>query len=113
MTNGNGRLFIQTLLPENPEVKLATGDALYRYGGKAYLPARDTGPAPECRIEISPEAPHTMDLFLHVLTAADAKTEEVQEARCRIQGQKVIVKLGGYEVVFEINRVSRRIELPE
>jgi heparin/heparan-sulfate lyase len=110
VTNGKGRLFIQTLLPEDPEVNLASGDALYCYGGKAYLPARDTGPAPECRIEISPAGRRNLDLFLHVLTAADGATDKVPEARCRIQGQEVIVTLEGCEIIFERNRVSRRIE---
>jgi len=33
ITNGKGRLFVQTLLPENPAVRLVSGSELYSYGG--------------------------------------------------------------------------------
>ena len=47
--------------------------ARYKVNGRAYPPRRNTGPAPECRIEVSPAAPADEDFFLHVLTAADAQ----------------------------------------
>ncbi len=101
VTNGDGRLFVQTLLPTEPIVRLADGDQLYRYGGNRYEPTRDTGPAPECRIEISPSEPAEVDYFLHVLTATDAGIESVPRARARrLQGS------------FEIDIGETTITLP-
>ena len=77
VTHGKGRLFVQTLLPAQPEINLATGDNLYQYGGNNYPPRRQTGLAPECRIEVSPKQPSQADCFLHVLTATDANTATV------------------------------------
>lgn len=109
VTNGRGRLFIQTLLPRNPQVRLVSGDDLYRYGGQAYPPERTTGPAPECRIEVSPPQPAEMDCFLHVLTATEATTEAVEEAATQVEGQRVTVTLGKVRLTFAMDRVSRPI----
>ena len=84
VTNGKGRLFVQTLLPENPQVRLVAGADLYTYGGHSYPPSRDTGPAPECRIEISPGEPRTTDYFLHVLTATGAEVAECANATATV-----------------------------
>ena len=81
VTNGQGRLFIQTLLPAPAHVKLVSGDDLYAYDGQSYPPQRRTGPAPECRMEVSPAKPAKVDYFLHVLTAADATVSAVDGAR--------------------------------
>ena len=54
VTNGKGRLHIQTLLPRNPQVTIHTGPDLYRYDGKDFPPKEERGQAPECRVEISP-----------------------------------------------------------
>jgi hypothetical protein len=100
VTNGKGRLFIQTVLPAKPEVRLVRGDDLYRVGGKAYPPSRDTGPAPACRIEVSPSRPARDDLFLHVLTATDAGTERVPEAAASVRGTSVAVRIGEARITF-------------
>jgi hypothetical protein len=89
VTNGRGRLFVQTLLPGNPQVKLISGPDLYSYGGKTYPPEKDTGPAPQCRIEISPSQQAAVDYFLHVLTAADADTASVEKATAHVQIRKL------------------------
>ncbi len=86
---------MQTLLPRKPEVRLVNGEALYRYGGRNYPPSKDTGPAPECRIEVSPSAPAGVDYFLHVLTATEAKTAAVRPASVRVSGGKIRVTVGG------------------
>jgi len=111
VTNGNGRLFIQTVLPSNPQVRLASGPNLYSYGGKTYPPERDTGPAPECRVEISPSQQATIDYFLHVLTATDAKTESVENAVAQIQGGQVAVIIGGIKITFTTAQVAGGIEI--
>ncbi|MBW8039735.1 MAG: hypothetical protein FVQ85_07025 [Planctomycetes bacterium] len=111
VTNGKGRLFIQTLLPPDPQVKLVTGPALYRYGGKAYPPKRDTGPAPQCRIEISPARQKAVDYFLHVLTAADADVTSMEKAIAEVKDQEVTVTIGRTRITFEMAEVRGRIEL--
>ncbi|MFC1716914.1 heparinase II/III family protein [Candidatus Poribacteria bacterium] len=98
VTNGQGRLFVQTLLPSDPKVRLVTGTDLYSYGGKDYSPRRDTGPAPECRIEISPSEPASEDYFLHVLTATDADTASVEQATVQTEGQDIVVTVGETKV---------------
>jgi len=110
VTNGQGRLFVQTVLPRDPEVKLVSGDDLYRYGGKAYPPERNTGPAPECRVEVSPSQPAQVDYFLHVLTATDAGTEAVEKAVAQVGDQEIIVTVGEVEITFTLAEVGGSIE---
>ncbi len=109
VTNGNGRLFIQTLLPENPKIKLVTGTELYSYDGKTYPPGRDTGPAPQYRIEISPPLPATVDYFLHVLTATDAATTSVEKAAINVDTRSVTVTVGPAEITFSKSEVGGNI----
>jgi heparin/heparan-sulfate lyase len=111
VTNGGGRLFIQTLLPQNPQVKLVSGPDLYRYGGKSYPPQRDTGPAPECRIEISPPQPAAADCFLHVLTAADANTTSVEKAVAEAEDPEVKLSVGDTRITFTKAQVGGNIEI--
>ncbi len=111
ITNGKGRLFVQTLLPSEPKVKLVTGDELYSYGGKTYPPARDTGPAPKCRIEISPESQQSVDYFLHVLTATDDSVTSVEKAKVQIKDKEVAVTIGETGIIFEMADVGGRIEI--
>ena len=86
------------------------GDELYRYGGEAYPPRRDTGPAPECRIEVSPSAPAAVDYFLHVLTAADSDTDSVPQATLDRRGDYVVVSVGAAQVVFTTGAVGGMIK---
>jgi len=109
ITNGKGRLFVQTLLPGNPQVKLVTGPDLYSYGGRAYPPGRDTGPAPECRIEISPSQKQTDDYFLQVLTATDAGTAAVEKATAVVQEREITVKIGKTKITFTKAEVGGHI----
>jgi len=124
VTNGKGRLFIQTVLPRNPQIKLITGRKLYSYGGKTYPPARDTGPAPECRIlfsktiipveneiEISPSQPASVDYFLHVLTATDTSTNSIKQTTARVEDQEVNVMIGKTKITFTMAEVGGRIEI--
>ena len=94
LTNGSGRLFVQTLLPLEHQVRLVDGDELYRYGGRDYPPERYTGPAPECRVEISPAHAAEVDYFLHVLTATDAGVESVVQAQARLLEGRIEVEIG-------------------
>lgn len=112
VTNGKGRLFIQTLLPTQPQVALASGSRLYTYGGKDYPPQNDTGPAPECRIEISPSRQSETDYFLHVLTATDGSVASVEKAIARAEGQNVIVAIGETELTFMTAELAGSIRTP-
>ncbi len=111
VTNGKGRLFIQALLPADSETKLVTGTKLYHYNGKTYPPKRDTGPVPQCRIEISPTGQRKVDYFLHVLNATDAGVASVEKAIAEVKSQEITVKIGQKRITFETAEVRGRIEL--
>jgi len=111
ITNGRGRLFVQTLLPREPQVALRHGQDLYRYGGNTYPPRRDTGPAPECRIEISPARPARTDYFLHLLTATDATNESVPPAVLEETGTGVNVRTATASISFNKNSVAGSVEI--
>jgi hypothetical protein len=109
ITNGKGKLFVQTLLPEKPQVALAFGDDLYKYGGQAYPPSKDTGPAPECRVEISPSKPADVDYFLHVITAADASTAAAPKAAAEVADGQVTVSLNAVKIMFTFSQIGGAI----
>jgi hypothetical protein len=111
ITNGKGRLFVQTLLPKNQEVRLICGSELYSYGGRDYPPARDTGPAPQCRIEVSPSEQNKSDFFLHVLTATDSSTDSVDKATVNIMPREVRVSIGRTTINFTTSAIGGGIEL--
>ena len=111
ITNGKGRLFVQTLLPRDPILDLAYGPDLYSYIGNAYPPRRDTGPAPECRIEISPSWPARVDYFLHVLTATDATVDSVQAAVLEETDDEVRVQVGKASISFDKSKVAGSFEI--
>lgn len=101
ITHGQGRLFVQTALPEHRHLTLASGEGLYRYDGQNFPPNRTTGPAPECRIEITPTQPSPTDFFLHVLTATDATTHAVPRATARMVEGRVGVELDGLRLILK------------
>lgn len=111
VTNGKGRVFIQTLLPVRPEVKQAYGAELYRIDGREYPPDHETGAAPECRLEISPREASAEDYFLHVLTATDAGVQTVPRARATVAGGRVSVALGDVRIVWEKEGLGGEISL--
>ena len=111
VTNGQGKLFIQTLLPSEPQIRLASGSELYSYGGKTYLPRRNTGPAPECRVEISPSQPASVDYFLHVLTATDAEIASIEPATAEIKDQEVSVTIGEANITFTMAEAGGYIRI--
>ncbi len=110
VTNGKGRLFVQTLLPLHPDVRLISGSELYSYGGRGYPPQRDTGPAPECRIEVSPSEPGSWDFFLHVLTATDSNTDFVDKAAVNVAADEVEVSVGKTKIQFSAAQVGCRFD---
>lgn len=111
ITNGKGRLFVQTLLPRDAEVKLHDGESLYSYGGKTYIPRRNTGPAPECRVEISPSKPARVDYFLHVLTATDATAESTHNATLQETDSEISAVLGNATISFDKAKVGGSVTI--
>ena len=106
VTNGQGRLFVQTVLPESHRTSVAKGEELYRYDGQVFPPRRDTGPAPECRLEISPAQSNATDLFLHVLTATDASVDAVPRAAVEMQGNRLHVTVADVKLSFGTDSVG-------
>jgi hypothetical protein len=111
VTNGAGKLFIQTLLPQNPQVTLSSGSNLYRYDSQTFDPSRDTGPSPECRIGVSPSGNAAADYFLHVLTAADSSAVSVPQGNLLQSGDEAAVALVNDTVTFTKSRVGGRINI--
>jgi hypothetical protein len=111
ITNGKGRLFVQTLLPEEAAVKMFSGAELYRIDGRGYPPDHETGPAPECRVEISPPRARAVDYFLHVLTATDASTTKVPRATAKIGQNAAELRLPGISVIFTLDRPGGEIKI--
>jgi hypothetical protein len=111
ITNGKGRLHVQTVLPLSAEVKLNQGEDLYRYGGGHYPPRSKYGPEAECRIEVSPAAPALEDCFLHVLTATDATVEQVPQATTELGRGEVVLKLGAVRTAFSTDEIGGWIEM--
>jgi hypothetical protein len=103
-SNGKGKLIIQNLLPKNSTVNLHSGENLYSYNGNTYPPGRDTGPAPECRIEISPERNSNTDFFLTVITAPESGSTFVPQAAVLEKGNAVTVTVNGKKYTF--NKIS-------
>lgn len=109
ITNGKGRLFLEPLLPQEQRLDCVTGKDLYRIGGKAYPPSRDTGRATQCRIEISPAAPAAFDCFLNVLTVTESDVTDVDRAVVRETAGDVAVSVGNATVVFGKDRLEGRV----
>jgi len=109
--NGKGRLFVQSCLPAGARVNLVSGDALYRIDGVTHVPLHDVGPAPECRVEVSPSRAAREDCFLHVLTATDSGVEDVPAAVVEETKKEVRVRIGDTSVTFEKAKVGGAVEI--
>jgi heparin/heparan-sulfate lyase len=80
---GDGRLFSQTLLPEDARFELVGGPGKeFWVDGKNYPPPQPdrAEEAGAWRIEVSPGAPRTEDYFLHLLTATASDTTKAPVA---------------------------------
>lgn len=95
ITNGEGRLTVESLLPEDPVIRTVEG---YSYGGHTFPPKSDrlSDTASLWRIEELPGKPRTEDLFLHVLT-----TGEPQPASLVRRDGAVGARIGAAEVLFQ------------
>jgi heparin/heparan-sulfate lyase len=111
ITHGSGRLFVQTLLPKEVNVRLCQNDERYSYGGKFYPPKLITGEEVECRMEVSPAIPATFDVFLHVLTTAESSQTSVPEARLVQHADSVEVHLPDAAITFCLSEMNGRVEM--
>lgn len=110
LDNGKGRLYFQTLLPVEHDVRLVCGAELYSYGGRSYPPRRQTGPAPECRVEVSPRRPAATDYFLHVLEATDTSDDQGPQAAVQLTDREAVVSIDGWRIGFGLAELSGWIE---
>lgn len=114
VTNGRGRLFIQTLSPADAKVELYHGDTLYSYGGKQFTPVVENCPAPSCRIEISAgpgSAPAKFQYFLHVLKATDSTVADVAPASAEREGNEVVVRIDDVVLRFALDQMKGSIRI--
>jgi hypothetical protein len=95
IADGEGRLAVATLLPENPTIRKVEG---YTYRGKTFdpPPSNLTPLAAKWRIEVLPAKARAEDLFLHVL-----QTDEPQPARLVRKGGAIGAAVGQAEVLFD------------
>lgn len=95
IASGQGRLFVQTLLPKETRMEKIEG---YTYGGKTYEAAKGAlnKAADRWRIEVKPASPRTGDLFVHALS-----TEKAPAATVTTEGASVRVKGEGWEVMLD------------
>jgi hypothetical protein len=102
--NGKVPLWMQTLLPEKTKEEHFHGDKLYMIDGVNYPPQRDTGPAPKCRIEISPVEAKKEHIFVHVFQAGGTfGLEQTPLAKVNVSDGKIRVSLNvGQSFDFEI-----------
>jgi hypothetical protein len=105
-----GRLFLQAVLPRGSKIALNTGEELYSYDGESYAPEEIRGPAPECRISISPSSPAKEDFFLNVLTTTDGSVERPVLAHCEEDDSAITVSIGEDLIEFTKARPGGRIE---
>ena len=91
---GKGRMAVETLLPEKPQIRKVKG---YTYRGQTFdaPPSNLTPLAHKWRIEVLPGEPRAEDVFLHVL-----QTDQPQAAELVRKGGAVGAKVGGTEVLF-------------
>ena len=104
--NGEGRLIVRTLLPEDASVETVHG---YTYGGRTFSEreSAQTPVAAKWRVEVKPGAPRAEDAFLHVLF-----TDEPQEVERIETDSGVGVAVGDTKVFFE-GECGGRIETPD
>ena len=117
----DGRLFCQTLLPENAKMTLVGGEGKEFLVGDTNYPldkkyvssnesrAAKSGRGPywgEWRLEVEPAQANADDRFLHVLTAASTERRKPVDAKYIREPERdgVTLKIDGQKVTFWFNR---------
>ncbi|MBN2289990.1 MAG: heparinase II/III family protein [Candidatus Glassbacteria bacterium] len=109
VSNGRGRLFVQSLLPEDASVGIVAGDSLYVVDGWICPPEREIGRSVKSRVEVSPRTAAKQDFFLHVITATGSGVASVPAAGVSQGPEEVKVLLEGNTVAFRKDRVGGRL----
>ena len=121
--SGDGRLFCQTLLPQNARFEVIGGkDKEFQVGHRNYpleptyreehekdAVRRARGPYwGNWRLEVEPSSPRKDDRFLHVLTAASVDAFKPVDAKYVSDAERdgVRVKFEGHDVTFWFNRTG-------
>ena len=121
---GKGRIFCETLLPENAVLSKVGGPGKeYWASGKNWeinpkFAAAAKAQAERCgvgthfgnwRLEVTPGAPAKSDVFLHVLTAADTTRTEPVRARMVREGSRdgVIIEMSDGPLKILFNRTGK------
>jgi hypothetical protein len=110
VSTGRGKLFVQPLLPVEREIALVDGENLCRMGSQDFPPRKSTGPAPECRIQISPSRASARDFFLHVLATGAPDQAAAPQATAQVEQDQVRVKIGGAQISFSKGILGGEIE---
>jgi hypothetical protein len=101
ITNGEGRLIGQTLLPASADINVVTN---FTVDGAPHPPSSSGNESGGTRLEISPTQEGARDYFLHVLDATDSANNAPPTATATEDEDRVTVALdhGGahYEVAF-------------
>jgi len=105
ITNERSRLVLQTLAPEQAEVKALSGEQLYRYDGMSFPPRETTGPAPQARVEISPHLKEKRTWFVNVLTVSGEEAAS-EKATLERSGETLRVRVGARVLEFFGNSVQ-------
>ena len=119
-----GRLFCQTLLPENAKMRLVGGEGKEFLVGEKNYPfdpkyvkiaeakALKSGRGPywgEWRLEVEPLQANADDRFLHVLTAASVERKKPVPAKYVSDEKRdgVTLKVDGQKITFWFNRTGK------
>lgn len=93
----NGKMVVETLLPENPKIEKIGGDGKqFWIDGKNYAPKVQDPPLSDSeadawgRVEVSPSTPAATDFFLNVMTVSDADTKAADLKSTLIEGDKLV-----------------------
>ena len=102
-SNGEGNIFLHPLLPEKRTIELFSGEKLYMIDGVNYPPQNDTGPAPECRMEISPTEAKMDHVFVNVFWATPSGNALVPVTTIDVSEDKIRVSTGSRRLFdFEV-----------
>lgn len=105
--NEPGRLFCRTLLPEKAKLTKVGGPGHEcDYNGDNRVPKGGYKADNELtigawRLDVEPEEPAAECLYLHVLYAADTKTDKMPEPSVEKKGGDLVVKVGELEHIFK------------
>jgi hypothetical protein len=101
ITNGEGRLFAQTLLPASADMTTVTN---FEVDGVPHPPSSSGNESGGSRVEVSPSKEEARDYFLHLFDATDSSQGAPPSASATEEGDQVKVTIdhagAHYEITF-------------